>query len=59
MLTHGELAEAVWGEDYPDAVEALRVYIRRLREKIEADPDNPRIIITKPGTGYSITPDTT
>jgi two-component system response regulator VicR len=50
--TYTSLAEAVWGEDYPDSVDSLRVYIRRLREKIESDPDNPQIILTKMGVGY-------
>lgn len=52
VVTHPILAETVWGEDYPDAVDSLRVYIRRLREKIESDPDNPQIILTKTGIGY-------
>jgi two-component system response regulator VicR len=54
VVTHSGLAEAVWGEDYPDAVDSLRVYIRRLREKIENNPDNPEIIITKTGVGYML-----
>ncbi|MFC1981590.1 response regulator transcription factor [Chloroflexota bacterium] len=52
VVTHSMLAEAVWGGEYPHAVEGLRVYIRRLREKIEVAPDDPQIIITKVGTGY-------
>jgi two-component system response regulator VicR len=54
VVTHSSLAEAVWGEDYPDAVDSLRVYIRRLREKIETNPDNPDLIITKTGIGYML-----
>jgi two-component system response regulator VicR len=54
VATYSSLAEAVWGEDYPDSVESLRVYIRRLREKIEPDPDNPQIILTKMGVGYML-----
>jgi len=54
VVTHSGLAEAVWGDDYPDAVDSLRVYIRRLREKIEANPDDPRIILTKTGLGYML-----
>ncbi len=54
VVTHNTLAEAVWGEDYPDAVDSLRVYIRRLREKIETNPDNPELIMTKTGIGYML-----
>ena len=48
------LAEAVWGVDYPSSHEGVRVYIRRLRKKLEADPDKPQLIRTHPGTGYSL-----
>jgi len=54
VVTHSTLAEEVWGEDHPDAVESLRVHIRRLREKIEADPSYPQLILTKPGIGYQL-----
>ena len=52
VVTHSTLAEAVWGEEYPDATNALKVYILRLRQKLEADPGQPKLILTKPGTGY-------
>lgn len=52
VVTYDAMTNSVWGDDYPDAVDSLRVYIRRLREKIEADPENPRIILTKMGIGY-------
>ena len=54
VLTHSSLAETVWGDDYPGADQALRVYVRRLREKLEADPYNPELILTKVGVGYSM-----
>ncbi|MFC2056513.1 response regulator transcription factor [Chloroflexota bacterium] len=54
VVTHSSLAEEVWGEDYPDATDSLRVYIRRLREKVETEPSDPQIILTKTGTGYSL-----
>ncbi|MFC1943123.1 response regulator transcription factor [Chloroflexota bacterium] len=54
VVTYSDLSESVWGEDYPDATDSLRVYIRRLREKIEAEPSNPQIILTKSGIGYSL-----
>jgi two-component system, OmpR family, response regulator VicR len=52
VVTHGSLADAVWGEDYPGAVDSLKVYIRRLREKLEIEPKQPQLIITKAGVGY-------
>ena len=52
VVTHSRLAEAVWGEDHPGATDSLRVYIRHLREKLEADPGNPKLILTKVGVGY-------
>ena len=52
VVTHSELAEAVWGTDYPDSVDSLRVHIRRLRQKVEEDPDNPKIILSRSGVGY-------
>jgi two-component system KDP operon response regulator KdpE len=54
VVTHARLAEAVWGEDYPGAVDSLRVYIRYLRQKLETDPSHPKLIQTKSGVGYSL-----
>ena len=54
VVTHASLTESVWGDDYPDAANSLKVYIRRLREKLETDPGHPRIILTKTGVGYQM-----
>ena len=54
VVTHSKLAEDVWGEDHPGATDSLRVYIRHLREKLEADPGNPQLILTKVGIGYML-----
>ncbi|UCG84005.1 MAG: response regulator transcription factor [Dehalococcoidia bacterium] len=54
VATYSKLAECVWGDDYPGSVDSLRVHIRRLREKIEEEPSQPKIIITKSGIGYSL-----
>jgi len=51
-VPYHRLAESVWGDNYPDATENLRVCIRRLREKIEADPSNPKIILNMASVGY-------
>ncbi|MCL5959553.1 MAG: response regulator transcription factor [Chloroflexi bacterium] len=52
LLTHGMLLSRVWGPEYRSEVEYLRVFIRRLRRKIELDPDNPCFILTEPRSGY-------
>ena len=52
VVTSSGLAEAVWGENRPGAANNLRVHIRRLRQKVEADPNRPRLVRTKPGVGY-------
>ena len=54
-VTHSELAEAVWDADYTDAAANLKVHIRRLREKLEADSSHPQLILTKAGIGYILT----
>ena len=52
VLTHGTLLAKVWGREYLDEVDYLRVYVRRLREKLEDDSDHPRYIRTERGLGY-------
>jgi len=52
VATYSSLAEDVWGDDYPGSVDSLRVHIRRLREKLEADPSHPQLLLTKAGIGY-------
>jgi two-component system KDP operon response regulator KdpE len=51
-VAHRELLQAVWGPDYGDQVDYLRVFIRNLRKKIERDPDRPEYIATEPWVGY-------
>lgn len=55
VVTHSSIAEAVWGDNYPGVTDSLKVHIRRLREKIEEDPGNPQLVVTRPGTGYLLT----
>jgi two-component system KDP operon response regulator KdpE len=52
VLTHHALLGAVWGGDYTEQLEYLRVFIGQLRKKIETDPSNPRYILTEPWIGY-------
>ncbi|MBZ5728065.1 MAG: response regulator transcription factor [Acidobacteriia bacterium] len=51
-VTHRELLQAVWGPDYGDEPEYLRVFINQVRKKIEANPAQPKYIITEPWVGY-------
>ncbi len=53
-LSLSVLSQKIWGEDYPGSSDAIRVYIRHLRQKIEEDAGNPKIIMTKLGVGYII-----
>ncbi|MHB8646215.1 MAG: response regulator [Thermomicrobiales bacterium] len=52
VLTQRMLLQRVWGPEYGDEAQYLRVYINQLRRKLEADPARPRILITEPGVGY-------
>ena len=47
-----KLLDTVWGYDYPGDVRTVDVHVRRLREKIEANPSEPKYIFTKWGVGY-------
>ena len=51
-ISHRELLQAVWGPDYGDELEYLRVFVNRLRKKIEPDPSKPRFLVTDAWAGY-------
>jgi two-component system, OmpR family, KDP operon response regulator KdpE len=51
-ISHRELLQAVWGPDYGDELEYLRVFVNRLRKKIEPDPAKPRFLLTDAWAGY-------
>ena len=51
-LPHDKILQAVWGPDYGDEVEYLRVFVNQLRKKIEPDPTRPQYILTEPWLGY-------
>jgi two-component system KDP operon response regulator KdpE len=55
-LTHRRLLQSVWGPDYGEETENLRVVINQLRKKVEADPARPKYILTEPWIGYRFQP---
>lgn len=54
VLLHEHLLTAVWGSEYRNDIDYLRAYIRYLRQKIETDPANPKVIVRCPGVGYML-----
>jgi two-component system KDP operon response regulator KdpE len=54
VLSHTALLQRVWGPEYGEESDYLWAYVRRLRRKIEADPDHPRYVLTEPGVGYRL-----
>ncbi|MEW6240715.1 MAG: response regulator transcription factor [Chloroflexota bacterium] len=52
VLSHHDILKTVWGPEYGNEVEYLRVYMGHLRQKVEADPLKPRYILTERGIGY-------
>ena len=51
-ISHRELLQAIWGPDYGDELEYLRVFVNRLRKKIEPDPSKPQFLMTDAWAGY-------
>jgi two-component system KDP operon response regulator KdpE len=54
VLTHRQILRDVWGPNYVEQTHYLRVYLAHLREKLEANPAQPEILITEPGVGYRL-----
>ena len=54
VVSHRELLRAVWGPEYGEETEYLRVYMRYLRQKLEPEPSEPRYLLTQPGAGYML-----
>jgi two-component system KDP operon response regulator KdpE len=54
VLTHRQLLKEVWGSGYVNQSHYVRVYVGQLRQKIEADPTRPRVLVTEPGVGYRL-----
>jgi two-component system KDP operon response regulator KdpE len=51
-VPHRELLQSVWGPDYGEETEYLRVFVNQLRKKIETDPAKPKFLVTEPWVGY-------
>ncbi len=56
VLTHRTLLTAIWGANYSEQVEYLRVFVGHIRRKIEVEPSSPRYLVTEPWTGYRFDP---
>ncbi len=54
VITHQELLRQVWGQQHVNDTPYLRIFMRKLRRKIEADPNQPRILLTELGVGYRL-----
>jgi two-component system KDP operon response regulator KdpE len=55
-VTHRRLLQTVWGPEYGEETESLRVVINQLRKKVEKDPSQPKFILTEPWVGYRFQP---
>ena len=53
-VAHRKLLQTIWGAEYGEEVEYLRVFVSQLRKKIELDPAHPRFIVTEPWVGYRL-----
>ncbi len=56
VVPHNVLLSEIWGSEYRNQTEYLRVYVGRLRQKVETDPAHPRHLVTEPGLGYIFWP---
>ena len=52
LLTHRQILREVWGPEHEEKTQYLRVYVQRLRDKLEVDPDAPALFLTESGIGY-------
>lgn len=56
VIPHRELLQSVWGPDYGEETEYLRVFVNQLRKKIEHNPAKPKLLLTEPWVGYRFSP---
>lgn len=55
IVTYSSLSRVMWGDDFPESHESIKVHIRHLREKLEEDPGKPKRILNQSGVGYFLT----
>lgn len=54
VVTHDQLLKEIWTGNQRDKIQYLRILVRKLRQKIEADPNDPRLLVTESGVGYRL-----
>ena len=54
VVTHDHLLKEIWSGNQRDNIQYLRILVRKLRQKIESDPNNPRLLVTESGVGYRL-----
>jgi two-component system KDP operon response regulator KdpE len=54
VITHNQLIQDIWGDDSPSNVRYLRTLVRKLRQKLEADPSEPKLLMSETGVGYRL-----
>lgn len=54
VVTHDQMLREIWGDDHAEDAHYLRIFMRRLRQKVERDPTQPRYIVTEVGVGYRL-----
>jgi two-component system, OmpR family, KDP operon response regulator KdpE len=56
VVTHDQLLKDIWSGNQRDNIQYLRILVRKLRQKIETDPNHPRLLVTESGVGYRLQP---
>jgi two-component system, OmpR family, KDP operon response regulator KdpE len=54
VVTHDQLLKEIWTGNQRDNIQYLRILVRKLRQKIETAPNNPRLLVTESGVGYRL-----
>jgi two-component system KDP operon response regulator KdpE len=54
VVTHDQLLKEIWTGNQRDNIQYLRILVRKLRQKIESDPNHPRLLVTESGVGYRL-----